>query len=642
MPSKLENLNSVFNYKILRMPDYQRGYSWEEKKHLNDLWNDLENVNVDSYHFTGIITLEKIEDASKRRWETEFEISENLTTFITNQEYTPYFVVDGQQRLVSLIILLALLRNELEEKNEEISEKFISIKKEDKNSYLFGYEKDTPSHQYLIGKIFEDETMEVTEPETIYTRNLSRAKKFFKNKLKDADSFEKRRLYTKLTEKLLFNVFEIESKKLDISLVFETLNYRGKQLSKLELFKNRLIFLITKRHPDKADKLRKDVISTWQDIYEWLGKNKNNELNDDDFLRAFWIMFFRHDGEGYHRTDSDFKKFEEDIFEKKYKISDIKKNPLLTDYELDKLLKNLSEAIKYWFFIHNPDYDFNRFYNQEKFNFSDGIRRTLRKLLRNRYGEFMKPLILAYFLRIFRENEYYKIEELLLEIERHNYCVYLLAGKQADTNRADFSRTVNQFFRENKKHDEVIEKIRIETNKELNWANIFNHIHRNRANNQRFYDWNGSKYTFWEWEQYLKSESESILKDYSKAETYLIFPDPDKSSFYRDKSFGDVVKGRDRQSILKICYSLGNISINNKARNPNSYSKTRENLFNGSYSDIDIAEKYNVWTDKNILQRGLRVLNFIENQWNVEYNVSEGDAAQKRNQLLLDGVKVIS
>ncbi len=245
MPSKLENLNSVFDHKILRMPDYQRGYSWEEKKHLNDLWNDLENVSDGSYHFTGIITLEKIEDASKRRWESEFEISENLTAFITNQEYTPYFVVDGQQRLVSLIILLSLLRNVLEGKDEEISKKFISIKTESKNFYLFGYEKDTPSHQYLIGKIFEDETMEVTEPETIYTGNLNRAKRFFKNKLKDADSFKKRRLHKILTEQLLFNVFEIESKKLDISLVFETLNYRGKQLSKLELFKNRLIFLIT-------------------------------------------------------------------------------------------------------------------------------------------------------------------------------------------------------------------------------------------------------------------------------------------------------------------------------------------------------------------------------------------------------------
>ncbi len=247
MSSKLETLNSLFDRKILRMPDYQRGYSWDIKKHLNDLWNDLENVNVDSYHFTGIITLEKIDDNSKRRWETEFEISENLSTFIINQEYTPYFVVDGQQRLVSLIILLSLLRNEIEGKEEEIAEKFISVKRENKNFYLFGYEKDTPSHQYLIGKIFEDETMEVTEPETLYTRNLSRAKEFFKKKLKDTDSFEKRRLYTKLTEKLLFNVFEIESEKLDISLVFETLNYRGKKLSLLELFKNRLIFLITKR-----------------------------------------------------------------------------------------------------------------------------------------------------------------------------------------------------------------------------------------------------------------------------------------------------------------------------------------------------------------------------------------------------------
>ncbi len=639
MPSKLENLNSVFDHKILRMPDYQRGYSWKTTKHLNDLWNDLENVETDSFHFTGVITLEKIEESTRNRWSDEFDVSDDLTISIRNQEYTPYFVVDGQQRLVSLVILLSILRHEIEGKAEEISERFVSIKNETLNSYLFGYEKDTPSHQYLIGRIFDDASMEVTEPETIYTRNLSRAKKFFVDKLKTIDSFEKRRLYKKLTESLLFNVFEIESKKLDISLVFETLNYRGKQLSKLELFKNRLIYLVTKRHPERANKLRKDITSTWQDIYEWLGKNKKNELDDDIFLRAFWIMYFRHDGEGYHRTDSDFKKVEEDIFENKYKISEIQTNRYLKEYAIDPLLKNLSDSVRYWFFIHNPDYEFDRQQNQERFNYSEETRQALRQISRNRYGEFMKPLMLAYFVKIFHENEFYKIDQLLIDIERHNYCVYLLAGKQADTNRADFSRTVNKFFRGDQGHDEISEMINEKTDQWLTIDNVFNHIHRNRANNQRFYDWNGSKYTFWEWEQFLKGESEVILKEYANTETYLIFPD--EGGFYRDASFADVrVKGRDRQNILKLSYSLGNISINNKARNPNAYPKLRESLLNGSYSDIEIAQNHVTWTDKSILQRGLNILFFIEGRWSVKFNLSDSDLELKRSQLLLDGVKI--
>lgn len=441
--SKLVNLTQLFNCVILRMPDYQRGYSWgtkKETKQLNDLWNDLENINPEAYHFTGVITLEKITAKSKFRWEKEFDISENLTASIGKIGYTPYFVVDGQQRLVSLIILLSLLSKEKDilEKQKEISNKFISTASNGKLNYLFGYEKDTPSHQYLIGNIFEDSSMKITEPETLYTQNLTRAKEFFIKKLNEINSFEKRRLYEKLAERLLFNVLEIESEKLDISLVFETLNYRGKPLSKLELFKNRLIFLITKRHPKKSTQLRKNVISTWLNIYEWLGKNKKNELDDDEFLRAFWIMFFQHN----ERKDSEFQQFEQDIFENKYKISNIKDNEFLKEYGyngLDQLLDKLSEAVKYWFFIHNPDYIFKDVDNQKKFDFSDGIKTTLRKLLRNnKYGGFMKPLILAYFVNVSSNDDFYKIEEFLLAVERHNYCVYLLAGRQADTNYSNF------------------------------------------------------------------------------------------------------------------------------------------------------------------------------------------------------------
>ncbi len=633
MLSKLINLTELFDHIILRMPDYQRGYSWESNKQLKDLWNDLENIHVDSYHFTGVITLEKITELSKHRWEKEFDISDELKIFIGNEEYVPYFVVDGQQRLVSLVILLSLLKDEVEG-IEKISQKFISVVSDSKTFYLFGYEKDTPSHQYLIGEILEDESMEITEPETVYTRKLNLAKVFFKNKLKETSSFEVRRLYKKLTEKLLFNLLEIESKKLDISLVFETLNYRGKQLSKLELFKNRLIYLITKRHPQKTDELRKGVIDTWQDIYEWLGKNKSKELDDDDFLRAFWIMFFQHDD----RVDKDFKKFEEDIFEIKYKISDIANNKFLNEYELERLLRNMSEAVKYWFFIHNPDFDFSKSHDQDIFEYSDEIKTTLRKLLRNRFGDFMKPFILAYFLRFFRKDEFYKIEEFLLEVERHNYCVYLLAGKQADTNRAKFSRTINKFLRQDKEHNQVVELIKDKTDEWLNWGNIFNHIHRSRANNKRFYDWNGSKYTFWEWEQFLKGESESVLSDYSKAETYLIFSDND--SHYGDASYADIRKGRKRDSILKLIYSLGNISIYTKGRTPNSYPKVREQMLKGSYSDVEIAKSFNMWTDNTILLQGLKILNFIEQRWRIEsYNdLPTSEIDQKRNQLLLDGV----
>jgi uncharacterized protein with ParB-like and HNH nuclease domain len=648
-PSELVSLTKIFDDVILRIPDYQRGYSWGRKKdskltdypkQLKDLWNDLENIEVNSYcHFTGVISLEKINVASKRRWEKEFEVSANLTVSIGNSEYVPYFVVDGQQRLVSLMILLSLLSKEeaLAEDKREEAQRFVSIVGNGKTHYLFGYEKDVPSHQFLIGNIFEDDSMEITQPETLYTQNLTHAKNFFKLKLKDINETKKRDLYEKITKKMLFNILEIKSEKLDISLVFETLNYRGKPLSLLELFKNRLIFLITKKHPEKkATQLRKDVISTWQDIYEWLGKNKNTnkELDDDDFLRAFWIMFYNHDD----RTDSQFKEFEQDMFENKYKIVEILSNQFLRVDRLEVLLRKLSEAVKYWFFIHNPDFEFQEAELKKEFEYSVKIKAFLRKLLRNTSGGFMKPLILAYFIKFQSKENFEEIEEFLIQVERHNYCVYLFAGRQKNTNRAHFSKLTNQFFRENKNHSLVIYDVKSKTKESLYIQYFYNHIHTIRANNDKFWDWNGRKYTLWEWERDLQGNSKPILTKYDNSQPFQISSGMIKSNAKLEENI-DLVD--------ELRYSLGNITINklNPLKQFNTFEKIKRRISNKdsleSYSNVDIAKKYNEWTAKDILHRGQEILEFIEKRWQIVYSdtLDDNDLERKKTELLLGKFK---
>ena len=74
------------------------------------------------------------------------------------------------------------------------------------------------------------------------------------------------------------------------------MNNRGKKLSDLELLKNRLIYLTTLFQVDQSDRdeLRKRINDAWKEIYFQLGKNKLNPLNDDDFLKAHWIMYFKY------------------------------------------------------------------------------------------------------------------------------------------------------------------------------------------------------------------------------------------------------------------------------------------------------------------------------------------------------------
>ncbi|MDX6038435.1 DUF262 domain-containing protein, partial [Acinetobacter baumannii] len=86
----------------------------------------------------------------------------------------------------------------------------------------------------------------------------------------------------------------------------ETMNNRGKSLTNLELLKNRLIYLSTLYRDNQGrSKLRKNINDAWKTIYEYLGKNPEKPLPDDEFLKNHWIMYFKYSRE----KGDDYKKF---------------------------------------------------------------------------------------------------------------------------------------------------------------------------------------------------------------------------------------------------------------------------------------------------------------------------------------------
>ncbi|MBT0552408.1 DUF262 domain-containing protein [Riemerella anatipestifer] len=213
--SNILTFKQVFDSKVFRIPDYQRGYSWGNEQ-LEQLWSDLKNIHLHlgNFHFTGILTINNFQQKDYERIQREapgYNV-ENDFVKIGNKYFKPYHLVDGQQRITTLLILLSELIKKLNENYSndklinDIINIFFKVSENSVNKYLFGYDVDVPSHEYLIGVIFEDSQMIVNEPETLYTQNLLRAKIYFKDKVEGVSEEECLQLVEKITNKLLFSV----------------------------------------------------------------------------------------------------------------------------------------------------------------------------------------------------------------------------------------------------------------------------------------------------------------------------------------------------------------------------------------------------------------------------------------------------
>ena len=89
--NELKSLNAIFDGKLFRIPDYQRGYAWQQKQ-LTDFWNDLLNLPNDGRaHYTGVLTLKRISGLQ------EAQAILGGDSWLVKQDNMPCYVVDGSK-----------------------------------------------------------------------------------------------------------------------------------------------------------------------------------------------------------------------------------------------------------------------------------------------------------------------------------------------------------------------------------------------------------------------------------------------------------------------------------------------------------------------------------------------------------------
>ena len=637
--NKLQSLSEIFNQKIFRIPDFQRGYSWQRPQ-LEDFWEDLTNLKENKIHYTGLLTVEpvdkKIIEANKK-WQADRWLSQSGSS--------AYYIVDGQQRLTTVIIFI----NELL-KCFEHSER-INFKKKDfwetkflydqygedvkYKSYIFGYEKDNPSDEYFKTKILgqKSSTADKVPEQTLYTANLKFAKEFFRKKFEGKGKPALEDWFKKVTNSFKFNFYEIDD-ELDVYVTFETMNNRGKPLSNIEILKNRLIYLTTLLDGKERNQLRQDINEAWKTIYEYLGKNEVKPLDDDEFLYNHWIMYFKFD-----KSESEaYSKF---LLSEKFTVGNVI-DKKLTSSDIKNYIDSLQASVKFWFYLFNP----------ERSHYSDETKEWFQKLNRLKMGAF-PPLIMAAMLKCSED----EILRLLQSTEKFIFLVFRLSQRRSNTKSNEFYRLANSFYfkRKGQNIDQVIKNIDSMTDVWVeeedgtktvyyNWFNLEQfeqHIIDLYKNYEGYYSWDGLRYFLYEYELHLqKNEDQKVFwTDFNKRKKEdtieHVYPREAK-----DKSWKSSFAGYNKKKKEMLLHSLGNLVLlarykNSKFQNKSFDFKKRHTdkngdefgFFNGSHSEIDVAKHEN-WTPNEIYNRGKELIAFLGKRWEIDFEVWGFDEAK--------------
>ena len=638
--NELQSLSQLFQNKLFRIPDYQRGYAWQQAQ-LIDFWDDLINLQSDRYHYTGLLSLKLLSRKETKLWGSDL--------WMIEKGFKPCHIVDGQQRLTTFIILLneiicfarGLKENEGKNGEEIVLEydtlkdivtKYIYQKRPPNNmitTYLFGYEVDNPSEEYLRYKIF-NEHFSGTVNETYYTKNLEFAKKFFADNIADFYQVEGingiESIYRKLTQQLMFNIHEIDD-DYDVFVAFETMNNRGKKLTNLELLKNRLIYLTTLYNESKVDdedkkELRKQINDAWKEIYYQLGRNQNTSLSDDEFLRAHWIIYFtysRKKGDDYIRFL--LQKFSaKNIFEKRTMLlkdapqdsrieedidveDDINDNIIqdseailkLKPEEISNYVNSLKDMAKYWY---------DTFFPYESQILDDEEKLWIDRLNRIGIGYF-RPLVTAVISKVS-----ISVEEkiaLFKAIERFIFICFRLGNYNATFCSSDYYRAAHKLYSDNILIKDLTSEINETADLNMEYASsIFvNKTQQRFAAGDGYYGWNSLKYFMYEYEYSLSSKNgikkitwelfSKVEKD--KVSIEHILPQTHTKLYWQNqfRQFTD-------DEIKLLSGALGNLlplsqNVNSSLQNESfddkktSKSNGRRGYENGSHSEIEVSKE---------------------------------------------------
>jgi len=599
---QLKPITHFFNKKIYCVPSYQRGYSWGEKQ-ITDLLTDINHaIKLNSLHYTGTITIH----------------SQNTTEKIGLNNYEIFHIVDGQQRLTTLILILSHILKQLKDNPATSSD---AAEKENnyivcKGSYLFRYAIDKVSENYFRSLILENENLSSLE-ENLYTRNLQKAKKVIRKYFEHSSNKERLiDFLNAIEEKLQFNEY-IVSNTTEIGIVFETMNNRGVGLSNLEIVKNRLLYLTSKIKTNEEKRSRllnlsNEINNKWSIILKNLTLPKR-VLDENTFLSNHWILY-----NGWNK-DNQAKK---EILDKVFSITQMVENPEEMVISIEKYINSLATTSLHWRFLNYPEEE-NAFIEVEDISLRSKIKYITAKL--NRLSNStIRPLILAFMPLM--NSDPAKLLELIEVAEIFSFRLFSMNRRRSDTGKVDIFRSCNNYHINATNSNVQMEALRL-----LAWyidyygdEERFNvEVNELFTSTKKlgFYSWAGLPYFLFEYEEFLKGkEDQKVEYEFANLRGKSIehiLPQTINKTPWRE-----VVKGMRKKQLKPFTHSLGNLVLISAPKNSelqnSGFSVKRKSYQSGSFSEIEIASSNRTWSVNKIERRKRDLLNFMKKRWRLD------------------------
>jgi len=245
-------LKFVQGPKQFKIPIYQRPYSWSIKQ-CEQLWNDILGSAIDKTiqgHFIGSIVY----------IQGEIYQSGAISELV---------VIDGQQRLTTLILLLKAISNHIRELNIEGP----NSSKRINNYYLINNDEDNPDlrpkliltkgDRETLGDLIQDRAIESNE----YNKILQNYQ-FFREQIAQS-KIDINEILNGINKLFIVDI-SLERDKDNPQLIFESLNSTGLELSQADLIRNFILMRLDSKEQER--------------IYDeyWFPMEKEFEVEDYD------------------------------------------------------------------------------------------------------------------------------------------------------------------------------------------------------------------------------------------------------------------------------------------------------------------------------------------------------------------------